>query len=189
MNHDDAKAALLAKIAAAPAPTREQTQRRTWLALALGGLCAVAMFVGVGGIHAGTRPTMFVVVSALALAALAFRASWVAGVVLFAIAVNYALTGTTHVALHGDLVCAAITGAFTLVLGGAMLAAFRQTEPVHPERRGFELALSATTLAAAFVFVVCEHDEARHFVLAHVLTAALLAALLALVARRVVAIR
>lgn len=182
------KDALLAAIAKTPAPTRAQTQRRRWIALGIGGAVALGLFAKIG-MHPGERPVAFVVVCALALAALALRASWLAVVAMCAITVNYALTGTTPASTHVDIACATFTGIFTLVIGSALLVAFKSSDPVQPERRGVRLALTATTLAATFLFLICECDEARHFAVAHVASALVVGFMLALVARRVVAVR
>lgn len=189
MNHEQAKSALRARIASSPSATRAETQRRMWVAAGAGSIAAVVAFCAFGGMHVGERSTLFVLVCALGLAALAVRASLLAVVALIAIAVNYALTGEAHTTPHNDLICALITALFALTLGGSFIVAFRATEPIRPERRGVQLAVTSTTLAAMFVFVICEHDNALHFALAHIGSVVVLGVLLAVVARRVVAVR
>ncbi|MBC7792204.1 MAG: DUF1109 family protein [Clostridia bacterium] len=189
MNHDGAKAVLLAQIAGEPALTRPQSRRRAQIALGIGGVAAVGVFGAFGGVHAGGRPIPFIIVCALTLVVLAVRSSMLALAAMAAIAVNYAVAADGVADLHADLGCIAFATVFSLIFSAASMIAFRSSDPVRPERRGVLLAITAVTLAAMLVFLLCSHENARHFAFAHIGSALVWGVIIALVARRVVAVR
>ena len=50
------RARVLAEVASTPSPTRVEYNRRVLLVATIGAVATVAVFMGMGGISAGTRP-------------------------------------------------------------------------------------------------------------------------------------
>lgn len=73
-SHDDLKSRVLQAARDAPAPTRREVRRRTWLVLAFGAASMLTVFLAIGGVRLTERPLWVVLLTSIGATALAFTA-------------------------------------------------------------------------------------------------------------------
>jgi hypothetical protein len=201
------RARVLAEAARIPSPTRVEYKRRVLLVAGIGAVATVALFMGMGGMSAGTRPVELIaftvgfgLVAVAVLTRLSSSRSGEGGAsmlgrprsvllsavvgcapVLAIVAVLAAAlwpeAAAPHVGGGVHLACGAMS-----VLQGALplvvlIVPRRGTDPVHPAVTGAALGMTAGAWTVVMAYLRCPHAAAMHCVLAHVVPTLILTAL------------
>jgi hypothetical protein len=186
---------ILAEVARTPAPTRAEHERRVVVRAVAGVVATTALFVAMGGVAVGQRPTELVAFTAgfglLAALAVGRLSSNVPGSMLgrprhvLLLTCVLAPMGLALVALAAGalwpehaaegvpgrihLVC----GVETIVQGVLPLAALvlprRGSDPVHPATTGAALGMAAGGWTAMMAYLRCPYAATTHCILAHVI--------------------
>ena len=198
------RARVLAEVASTPSPTRVEYNRRVLLVATIGAVATVAVFMGMGGISAGTRPVEMIaftvgfgLVAVAVLTRLSSRSGAGSmlgrprGVLLAAVVGSAPLLAIVavlatmmwpepaaeHVEGGVHLACGAMSvlqGALPLV---ALLLPRRGSDPVHPVVTGAALGMTAGAWTVVMAYLRCPHADALHCLLAHVVPTLILTAL------------
>ncbi len=191
----DLRRRVLEEVRARPSPTRSEHRVRTLTIASSSIVLAAVLFFTSGGATRGVRPLELVALataSALACALVQMRLSAPppksmlgrpAPVLLVATAATeLLLAGVTVAAEWGfpqaaaadlatsgaDLRCALLTALQGGVLLVGLLAARRETDPIHPRITGAALGAAAGAWAVTMAALRCPHAAAGHGLLAHV---------------------
>ncbi len=205
----DLRARVLAEIARTPAPTRRAHERRA-LAVAVGGALATAVLFAASGVERGTRPAELVAftagtgaLAAVVLTRVSARAGGSmlgrpAGVLVSAVTIAvgalalaaivaaalFPEQGSEVVVARANVTCAALTLVQGAVPFVTLVLPRRDGDPVHPAITGAALGATAGAWAATLAYLRCPHAAAFHCLAAHVAPVAVLAAVGAIVGRR-----
>jgi hypothetical protein len=214
MSHADLKARVLDGARREPSPTREIATIHSRRSAQAGIIAMLLVFLAIGGMHLHVRQEALIVGTVLGWAGVALVATWLAvgrgdsmlgrprGWLVAAAGLTPPLLGLLWFAFalpmgepsvpHGLLIDATCFGA-SLALGLGPLVAFlvirREGDPVDPGVTGAALGAAAGAWGALLIDLHCEMTDPRHVVLGHVLPAAVLVIVGALVGKRVLAIR
>jgi hypothetical protein len=208
----DLKARVLAAVAIEPAPTRSTVARGLMLAWCAAATATLAIFFALGGPHVSERPAPFVVATAAGWSTLAIAATLGVtrrrsmlgrsrvGLLVLPLALPFALLGWYAPWLsRWPLACEApvarglVCLVFTLSMAAAPFAVFarsrRESDPVHPRATGAAIGAMAGAWASVLIDLHCECADLLHVTVGHVLPVAVLAAVGAILGRRVIGMR
>lgn len=206
------RAKILGQVAQVQAPTRSGFQRRSVLVTGLGVAASLVLFVTIGGVELGRRPSVYVATLGAAWLGLLIAASpWALtrgrssvgrpGRMLTALSLSVPLLVLGLIGLaavlwpetqsigdnRSDLRCFG----FALALGAGPYAAFlwikRKLVLVHPHVEAAAAGVFAGTLGAFLITLRCDCSEVSHLIVGHVLPVVLLGGVSALVAGRFLA--
>ena len=211
---EDRKARLLAALAREPSPVRAQVETRDRMLLGVvAPLVALVLLLAVG-VHLGSRPHGLVAGSMAAWGVLALVATAVAlqrgssmlgpprGWLLAAavgvaplLAITWFLlpwADVTALAPHSlttDLSCFVMTGLLAAAPLFAFLRVRREGDPLHPALTGAAAGAAAGAWGAMLIDLHCDHIAPLHILIGHVAPTLVLAAVGALLARRMLGVR
>jgi hypothetical protein len=211
---DDLRERVLASVRREPSLTRHQVAVRTALLCSSAVVVALVIFFGVGGARIGARPGLFVVGTALGWAVVALGAIWLsfvrgrsmmgrpgawlwivvllAPVVLFGwmLLWNSGFPDTLRVwPGRIGLRCLSLTLAISAWPLVALAMVRRGSDPIHPAVTGAALGAAVGTAAGVLTNLWCPIANPAHVALGHVGPLLLLAAIGALLGRRLIAVR
>ncbi len=198
-----------------PSPDRAAVRRSIQLASAVAVLSCLGLFVALGGVHLGTRPTQVVALTTVGWLLIAFAATWGAFgrgrsmlgrpagwllVVALATAPTFlswflmwtmmwpeASAPVPAFGIH--LACFTTTIVFSLSPLVAFVVARRGSDPVHPRATGAALGAAAGAWAGVMIDLHCPVSATAHVLVSHVAPIVFLAIAGAWLGRRVLGIR
>ncbi len=209
----DLRARLLAAVAEEAAPTRAEHRRALLVRGVVVVLVLVGAFFALGGTHPGDRDDVALYGTFVAWLLLAAAAAWAAGTrgrsmmgrpraLLLAVAVGLAPALALSAELAGGLaraaedpgarahfLCFAIATGVGLAPWAFVVWLRRSSDPLHPRATGAALGAMAGAIGAVFVDLHCPSSYSAHVLLGHVLPAAALAVLGALLGPRLLGVR
>ena len=195
-----------------PAPSRERVRAQRRLVLAIGAAVSLAAFGALG--FMGPLPRPFLLACALGWSAIALivtRLGLVRGPMMLgsstrslavaASAIGPLVIGWVQTLFYAmqppcvapaprvHLVCCVIGIAFATGPLAAMLWVRRGSDPVHPAATGAAIGAAAGAWGGLLIHLHCPYADPVHTVIGHVLPIVLLAALGAILGRRLLAVR
>jgi hypothetical protein len=209
----DLKARVLAAVATEPAPARAAVVRGVVFAWSAATVVTLGIFFVIGGPRVGERPAPFVAATAAGWFAVALVGTWGvarrgsmlgrsrAALLVLSLALPVALLGwyfgcsmlwplaSGPVSMERGWICLVLT----LAMGAVPFAVFARSrgdsDPVHPRATGAAIGAMAGAWASVLIGLHCEHVAPLHVIVGHVLPAVVLAAVGAVVGRRVLGMR
>lgn len=210
----DLKSRVLAAAQAEPSPTRAEQQKKALQIAAAGVVASMVVFFGTGGPDAGHRAAGFFALSAIALALLSIAATFAAlprlrktmtgaptdvlvwltivaapsvWIVEMALRTIWPQFPVRTASVQSTLICHACTLGMAVGPLLALLVLHRRSDAVHPAASGAAFGAVAGLWGALLIDLHCASNDLVHIALAHALPVLLLAAVGALLGRRMLA--